>query len=327
VRLSEAALPPVTVVVLARNRRAKLETTLNVLTEGVTYPAEQLELIVVDNASSDGTTEMVQAQFPSVTLVSNERNVGIAGWKCGLARGSGEYFLLLDDDCYLEGDSLVSAVGLARAERADLVSFRVLSTVEPGHVFNDDYHPGLLAFWGCAALLSRRAVATLGGFDPAIFVFAHEPEFTMRLLDQGLRHLYAPEITAHHMSAPAQRLTPRFYKLHLRNLAYTAAKLLQPRDAAPVLANLAMTAFLWTLVRPQMVRCVPGVFSGARAGLRCRSPVSGRVSHLYRSDFVDFVSPFRFIRSPRIATARAERRRFWSERPALYPTEMACLEL
>ena len=321
----ESAL--VTVVVLAHNRREQLALTLRKLRDELDYPRSRLQLIVVDNASSDGTAEMVRSEFPDVELIANDENVGIAAWNRGLERGRGDYLLTLDDDCYLTGDSLRRAVALARTCEADLVSFVVRSTDEPGHVFNDDYNPGLLAFWGCAALLSRRAVETLGGFDPAIFAYAHEAEFTMRLLDRGMRHLFVPDIGVEHMVAPPARLTPFFYRTNTRNLAYIAAKLLQPRHAVPALANVLTMAVLLALADRRMVGCVRAVAEGAWAGLRRRSPVRPSVSALYRSRFVDFLSPLRFVRSKRIADVAERRRRFWRRQPELYPVHASWLEL
>lgn len=194
--------PFVTVNILAFNRREELGRTLQTVLGDLEYPADRLEVVVVDNASTDGTAAMVRERFPTVDLVVNPRNVGVPGWNAGFARGRGEMFLVLDDDCYLRGDALKRAVLAAREARADLVSFSVRSDAEPSFYFNEDYHCGLLAFWGCAALISRRGVELTGGFDPNIFIWAHEAEFVARLLDGGLRHLYLPEVTAVHLKPP-----------------------------------------------------------------------------------------------------------------------------
>ena len=211
-------LPIVTVVLLAFNRREELRTTL-AATRDLEYPPARLETIVVDNASTDGTAAMVAEEFPCVSVVKRSTNVGIAGWNDGLERARGDFVLLLDDDCYLTGDSLRRAVAAAQTHAADLVSFRIRSALDHDHVFQREYEAGLLSFWGCAVLLSRRAAVALGGFDPEIFVWAHEPEFTIRLLDSGLRHLHAPEIDAYHQVAPLRPRGAVFYRLNARNLA------------------------------------------------------------------------------------------------------------
>ena len=325
---SGADRPFVTIVVLAFNRREELRATLRTVHEELVYPTGRSEVIVVDNASTDGTASMIREEFPTVTLVGNGANVGIAGWNEGLERGRGDYFLLLDDDCYLTGDSLDRAVTAAQAHRADLVSFLVRSESDPDYVFNRAYDPGLLTFWGCAALVSRRAVETIGGFDPGIFVWTHELEYTMRLLDRRLRHLVVPEIDAFHMVAPDRVRGPVFYRQNARNLAYTAAKLLRPLDAIAALASLATAALLAGTIRPSGgFRSVWYVAEGAWRGSRSRAPVRRAVSSLYRANFAEFVSPFRFVRGPSVAAAHRRRDAFWAARPALYPRRTAWLEV
>ncbi len=318
--------PRVSVVVLAYNRRELLAVTLAKVCEELRYPSDRLEVIVIDNASRDGTDQMIIADFPEAMLIRSETNVGISGWNLGFARGNGDYFLVLDDDCYLSGESLRMAVSTAVSHHADLVSFVARSTRNPAHVFNNEYNPGLLSFWGCAALISRRAVRILNGFDPGIFIWAHELEFTMRLLDRGLRHLFLPQVEAYHMVTPATRLTPRFYRQNTRNLGYIASKLLHARHLIPVLVNLATSAFLRSLMDWRMAGSLLTLIRGARDGLRRRSPVRSEISALYRTHFIDFVSPFRFIRGTNVDSFTERRRRFTHSRTNLYPHTSAWLQ-
>src|SRR5262249_49428487 len=156
------------------------------------YPESRLEVLVVDNASDDGTAGAVAEKFPLVRLVCNEHNFGAPGWNAGFALARGEYVLILDDDAYLRPGDLERVVRAAVAERAGLVSFSVVSSFDEEHPLNVDWRTGLLSYWGCAALLSRQALQAVGGYDPNIFIWANEVELTMRLLDHGFRHLHIP---------------------------------------------------------------------------------------------------------------------------------------
>jgi len=91
---TEAPLPRVSVVFLAYNRRDALRESLQRMRVDSGYPAERLELIVVDNASSDDTAAMVEREHPSATLVRNERNVGAPGWNEGFRIANGDYVLV-----------------------------------------------------------------------------------------------------------------------------------------------------------------------------------------------------------------------------------------
>lgn len=329
-RIVEDEPPLVTVAILAYNRCDALRTTLTKLREELDWPAERLEAIVVDNASDDGTLVMVQTEFPDVALVVNERNTGISGWNRAFEIGRGEWFLVLDDDCYVTGDALRRAIAGALEHAADLVSFRVVSPATPPEIFNDFYDTGLLGFWGCSALISGRAVRELGGFDPGIFIWGHEAEFVARLLDHGWRHLHMPEITSVHMKSPPS-FQLEHHKRRLESAAYIVGKLFVPRDLVPVVGNLLLRVLTEAGRRPRIMLCLPAVLRGLRHGLRNRAPVRDVVSRLYRTDCIEFVSPLLFIRGPltrcrqRGQAELAEqdlgerRNRFWRERAACYP--------
>lgn len=317
--------PLVTVAILAYNRRDPLAITLEKVTTALEYPRDQLEIIVVDNASTDGTAEMVRERFPSVKIISNPENVGIAGWNRAFEQGAGEWFLVLDDDCYIEGDALQRALEGASREGADLVSFHVDSS-DPGVAFSEKYQTGVLSFWGCAALVSARAVHELGGFDERLFIWAHELEFTMRLLDRGYAHLLLTDVRAVHMKSMTP-ITVFAYVRNMRNFAYVAMRLMQPRDAAVAMTSLLTRPFVEAMAGIGFLKAFPAVLAGARLGLRHRQPVRPEVSRLYRRHFLEFGSHVRLIDRARgwLAHRRSGadpnfRFGFWRRRPALYPS-------
>ena len=89
--------PLVTVNILSFNRKDELRNTLTKVYE---QDYKNIEVIVVDNASSDGSSEMVKSEFPEVQLIQMTKNIGIAGWNEGFKVAKGEYVLVLDDDAY-----------------------------------------------------------------------------------------------------------------------------------------------------------------------------------------------------------------------------------
>ena len=146
---------------------------------------ELLQFIVVDNASTDGSAEMVEAEFPDVRLIIRDVNNGVSGFNDGFDAAAGDLVLALDDDCYLPPDGLKRAIEAAREHDADLVSFGVVSSYDPGTRFDKKYPTGLLSFWGCAVLMRREVLDELRGYDPNIFVWANELEFMLRFFDVG----------------------------------------------------------------------------------------------------------------------------------------------
>jgi GT2 family glycosyltransferase len=319
------AVPLVTVNILAYNRREELRTTLGKVTGELTYPADRLEIIVTDNASTDGTSDMLAREFPHVTLIRNERNEGIAGWNRGFERGRGDYFLVLDDDCYITGDALQRSVRAAQEQHADLVSFEVTTPLKEGFYWSREYDLGLLGFWGCAALISRRAIERLRGFDPNIFVWAHEVEFTIRLLDAGLKHLFLPSITAYHLKVPgtADILNLPMHRRNQRHLAYGVGKLLRLPEAISTIGNFVMRVIIWAYHYRSVAALVLIVdtVAGFVHGLRHRQPVRRRTSVLYKRNFVEYANPLLFVRSPkRAAGYRTSRSRY-------YPRQEGSLQL
>jgi GT2 family glycosyltransferase len=337
---SSDTLPLVSVVFLAYNRREPLLVSLRQTLVQSGYPRARLEVIVVDNGSSDGTAEAVAREYPEVRLIRNSHNSGAPGWNRGFSVAGGDYVLIVDDDAYLRAGGLERAVLTAAAEHADLVSFSVVSSFDNSRRFNDDWQTGLLSYWGCAALISAPALRALGGYDPNIFIWANEAELTMRLLDHGFRHLYLPDVHAVHMKERIVEFEPRRYLVNARHHGYIAGKLMCPLDGLAAVCNIAQQAAVDALRQDTVaIGAVKEVFAGFSQGLRQRRPVRPAVSAAYRRNFHPFASPWRFTRSPlerlragRDAAAVAEQRRerfasYYTRRATFYPTGQASLRL
>ncbi len=79
-------------------------------------PSEPIEVIVVDNASADGSAAMVRAEFPQVVLIANSENLGYArGNNQAMQRAQGEFILLLNPDTEVFEDTLDNALAFMRA--------------------------------------------------------------------------------------------------------------------------------------------------------------------------------------------------------------------
>ena len=337
----DASWLPVSIVFVAYNRRDKLAISLDHVLERLDYPADLLEVIVVDNASEDGTAEMVRERFPQVQLIVNPENVGASAWNVGMTTARGRWRLILDDDCYLTGDALKVAVRRAEEHRADLVSFRIGSSLEPGLFNVGNFDPGLLGFVGCAALFSQRAIEEEPFYDPNLFIWGNEVELTMRLLDRGFRHLLLPEVVAiHQKPLPDDDEFPlQFNSTNQKHWAYAAGKLMQPGDAVVVLGRLLLRTAIDARSKDRRLFAVlPQIVAGFVQGLRVRRPLRPAVSTLYRTVCADFASPFSVMRTPvqrlrdrdpeAMQRARDERRTRRHERFArYYPEEADVLEL
>ena len=338
------AWPRVTVVYLSFNRREQLRRSVSETLEKLEYPSDLLDVIVVDNASEDGSAEMLERDFPQVRVIRRTVNNGVPGWNDGFAVAEGDYVLALDDDCYLSGEGLRRAVAEAEACCADLVSFGVASSFDPSHRFDHEYRTGLLSFWGCAVLMRREVLDRLGGYDPQIFVWANELEFMVRFFDAGFRHLHLPDVIALHMKNPEpwQGTVPeRVYCTNARHFGYIAGKLLRPRDAVETFVALLATSVRDARQYDRVTfKALPDVVRGFIQGCRNRAPVRRSVSRAYRENYKSFASPWWLSRPPAELVLSAlgvpangngngssRHAAYFSDRQAYYPDEPATLQL
>lgn len=331
--------PLVSVSILAFNRRDPLRVTLHKILGELEYPQDRLEVIVVDNASTDGTDGMLAAEFPSVKVLSLASNVGISGFNAAIPHAQGDWLLMLDDDCYLEADALKRSIEAAWATEAQMVSYRIGSSERARFYFNDLYHTGLLSFWGCAVLIEASVLRQLGGYDPAIFLWGNELELSVRFLDAGFRHLYLDDVVAIHMTplVDSPAFSSRMHALNYRHFAYVAVKLLRPLDASIVLGRLLLVLSIdaATVSPAAVTKTLPQLAEAVVSALRARVAVRSEVSAAYRGNFISFANPLSFVRRPSERVRMRFHRggpvdrgaAFRRARPRFFPSSTATLDL
>lgn len=242
-------LPFVTINILTHNRKNKLDITLHKVLKELNYPRDKYEVIVVDNASSDGTSEMIKEKYPEVKVIRMDKNIGIAGWNEGFKVGKGDYFLALDDDAYVEGDTLVKLIEMAKRSNANVVSLRVINP-ETNEEFTKSYPTGLLSFWGCSVLMARETLEKIGYYDENIFIWAHELEYTIRLLNAGLTHLYCTDLVAYHMKKTdtTDKYKLKYYhRLNFRSFYYIIGKYFRGKYLFKAFISLTIRVFYFNL--------------------------------------------------------------------------------
>lgn len=211
-----------------------------------------VNLIVVDNNSSDQSVVRIREQFPDITLIETGANLGFAGGvNVGAKAGSAEYILLLNPDTViLEGaiDKLVQFAqstpkagvwgGITLNNDLSLnpnnararISFRTLlfSALGLSKLFNkscffnhDNYgcwdrktERSVDVITGCFFLTPRRLWESLGGLDETFFMYAEEADYCIRAIKQG----YQPRVTPtariiHHGGVSETNLSGKMIKL------------------------------------------------------------------------------------------------------------------
>jgi len=206
--------PRVAVVVITRDRVADLLTALGHLTA----LAERPRIVVVDNASSDGTPARVRAAFGGVEVVELEENRGAAARNVAVDRLSTPYVAFADDDSWWAPGALRRAADLLDAHpRVALVNAHILvgpeerddptclemgrSPLPPGP--GQPGHP-LLSFIACAAMVRRDAYLAAGGFHRRLSVGGEEEILGHDLVGMGWQLSYVPEIVIHHHASTSR---------------------------------------------------------------------------------------------------------------------------
>jgi GT2 family glycosyltransferase/glycosyltransferase involved in cell wall biosynthesis len=231
------------------------------------WPAERLEIVVVENASGDDSAERIRAAAPHVKLVESAENLGFAGGcNLGVRESSGEYLAFLNNDARPDTRWVRSAIERFEASpRVGGVASRVLDwegervdyvgaaltwfgmgykplTAEPEPASSKE--PAEVLFGTGSAMFVRRHVyESLGGFDERYFMFFEDVDLGWRLNLAGWRFVYEPGSLAYHKHHASMSAFGAFKETYLleRNALYTMYKNLGDDELARLLpATLAL---------------------------------------------------------------------------------------
>jgi len=215
----------VTVVICAyRGRRWIRRCLESVLASKGVKP----RVVVFDNASADGTREIVETEFPRVELIRSPRNIGFARAnnrviRRAISRGD-DYVFLLNEDARVDPDTLRTLVTVAR--RRDVAILSPLHYDYEGTRLESDFgslvrQAGLRKGWrdvdfvpttriiGAAVLMRLDVLRRVGLFDPIYFIYAEEEDLCRRVL----RHGHRAGITARTRIYHGHRSTGDFLQL------------------------------------------------------------------------------------------------------------------
>ncbi len=239
---SEAA--DVTVVVASRNRREELLASL---------PRHEAPVVLVDNASTDGTAEAVRTHLPAVDVLALPANRGAAARTLGARRATTAYVAFADDDSWWAPGALARATAVLDAHpRVALLAARILVGPQerldavctemarsPLVARGDLPGPRLLGFVACAAVVRREAFLAVGGFDDVVVFPGEEERVALDLSAAGWDLSYVEDLVVHHHPSPLREDSSR------RRARITRAGLLTAlmRRPWPVVAARARAAW------------------------------------------------------------------------------------
>jgi N-acetylglucosaminyl-diphospho-decaprenol L-rhamnosyltransferase len=193
------------------------------------------EVIVVDNASTDGTLEIVRGRFPEARVVEQENRGFGAGNNAGMRAASGRYFLLLNPDAWLTEGAVEDLVAFADEHpEAAVIGPRLLNPdgslqrsvrgyPTPWRIATEYFFLRKLAprsralnalfgagfdhksvreadyLFGACLLVRRDAVDSVGGFDEKFFLMSEEVDWCYRFRQAGWKVLFFPGAEVFHV--------------------------------------------------------------------------------------------------------------------------------
>ncbi|NJP07415.1 MAG: glycosyltransferase [Chloroflexaceae bacterium] len=257
----------ISVVVVNFNGRMHLSACFNSLLKQ-DYPADLVELILIDNGSHDDSLELMRTHYPTVKVIANERNVGFApAVNQGAAAASGQCIALLNNDAYADPGWLTGMATMFEAQRDEQVVCvaarmldwygRRIDFVGGGINFygmgNQFFHRlpvdsvpneahDVLFACGGAMLVDRELFLDLGGFDADYFAYFEDVDFGWRLWVCGYRVRFAPEAVVYHRSHGTSSSMPghKVLALYERNALFTIIKNYEEASLNRILAPALM---------------------------------------------------------------------------------------
>lgn len=215
--------PFISIIIVNLNGKKWLEKCLKSVLES-DYPLGKLEVILVDNGSTDDSLEFVSRNFPNVKIISLDKNYGFAqGNNIGFERSTGDFILLLNNDASLQKNNLEIMVReIERTKDAGILQPKILLTGNRGldscgsFLTNTGflYHYGLgenpndpvynrkipvFSIKGACMLIKREVIKKIGLFDNDFFAYFEESDFCHRAWIAGYSVYYTPRAAVYHM--------------------------------------------------------------------------------------------------------------------------------
>lgn len=187
----------------------------------------KIQVIVLDNASSDGSVGMIKSDFPWVKLIASKENTGFSkGNNIAMKQAKTPFILLLNSDVYLEEESLYKALAYFRVNlNCDVLGPRLNyatgdlqlsagSLPNPLNIISwifglRGFHPKNKSYFskahpvgwimGAFFMLKREVFEVTDGFDEKLFMHMEEVEWCKRIREKGFKIWYVPQVSVVHL--------------------------------------------------------------------------------------------------------------------------------
>jgi len=234
-------MPKISIVIVNWNGKEYIRQCLRSIIAS-NYPKDKLEIIVVDNASNDGSDQIIAREFPEVTLIRNEQNLGFCeANNIGIRHSKGDIIVLLNNDTFVHNEWLNEIVKIINDPHVGIIGCKLLHP--DGKIIQScgckELFPG---YWihiaagltinefrmeeefevdyvcGAAMAVKRELFDKIGLLDSKFFSYVEDVDICYRARSAGYKVIIAPKaIVYHYGSASWKKFPLKRFLLDYRN--------------------------------------------------------------------------------------------------------------
>lgn len=218
----------VSIVVLSWNRK---EDTLKTLRDLKCQTYKGYEVVLVDQASDDGTPEAVLKEFPEVNVIKLHRNFGVpSGRNIGIVNAKGEILVFIDNDASLACDVLEKVIErFSREDSLGIIGFKILNAFtktldlsswvyQKNKIKESENEFYTYTFAGGSCAIRKELFNRIGFYWDILFFSWEEMDLSLRAINSDYNIIFAPNMIAYHRISQEKRKFQSFNEcLRLRN--------------------------------------------------------------------------------------------------------------
>ncbi|MCL4415670.1 MAG: glycosyltransferase family 2 protein [Actinobacteria bacterium] len=230
-------MPQLSVIIVTHNTKTLIQPLLSSLFSSIKYWGKETEIIVVDNASNDGTTNLIRKKYPTIKLIENKSNHGYAkANNQGIKIAKGVYILLLNSDVILRPDVLKRMISYL--EKNQDVGIITCKLVLPNDTIDPACHRGFPTPWasltyflglerlfpkislfsqyhlwykplntiheidspsGAFYLIRKKIIDSIGYLDEKFFMYGEDLDWSYRIKKAGWKIIFNPQAQITHL--------------------------------------------------------------------------------------------------------------------------------
>lgn len=236
----------ISVIVLSFNTKAitdKCLSRLSLAKEAAEKEKIEVEVLVLDNASSDGSVQMIREKYSWADLLISRVNTGFAkGNNLAMAKAKSDYFLLINSDVFVEKETLIKAINYFVTQKdCDVLGCRLnspdgsfqpsagelpgpsniatwllgIELIPATYAFLSPIHPKNVSYFsrdrevgwvmGAFMMLKKEVYKRTQGFDENFFMYTEEVEWCQRIKKAGYKIFYTPSFSVTHIGKASSK--------------------------------------------------------------------------------------------------------------------------